>query len=339
MSTIKDIGEFGLIDLIKNKFIPHGPGTIVGIDDDCAVTEGRDGFHTIYTCDSQVEGSHFITERVPPFLLGQKVLAVNLSDIAAMGGSPRYALLSLVLRSDISLDWIDTFLNGFQQTAQRFRVDVIGGNLARTRGELVLDVTLIGEIKTGRLFLRNQAQVGDAILVTGCLGDAAAGLQILLEEQRIDSGREQYLLNRYFLPEPRIDVGKILGETDLRLSLIDISDGFSQDLGHILERSQVGAVVNVEHIPLSEALISWCSDRGFHPLDFALSGGEDYELIFCAPRSDAIHLQSLIQQKTGVPVSIVGEIVAGRELTMRKNGRDYPYQTRGWNHFTVKGKR
>ena len=334
MPTLKAIGEFALIELIKKKFLPRSSKTIVGIDDDCAVTIGREGFHTLYTCDSQVEGSHFITELVPPYLLGQKALAVNLSDIAAMGGIPRFALLSLVLRSDISLDWIDTFLEGFHRVAQQFGVDVVGGNLAHTQGELILDVTLVGEVKSGRLLLRNQARVGDIIMVTGFLGDAAAGLKILLEEQKMNTVRDQYLLNRYFLPEPRIDVGKILGESGLPLALIDISDGFAQDLGHILSQSQVGAMVDPEQIPLSESLISWCSEQRCHPLDFAFSGGEDYELIFSVSPLEAASLQCLIQRETGVPVSMVGEIVAGNGLTIRKNGSEVVYHTQGWNHFS-----
>jgi len=334
MSTIAHIGEFGLIGVIKEKFTPHHHETIVGIDDDCAVTEGREGFYTIYTCDSQVEGSHFITHLVPPYLLGQKVLSVNLSDIAAMGGMPRFALLSLVLRSTISIEWVDTFLEGFRRQARQYQVDVIGGNLAHTQGELILDVTVVGEIKRERLLLRNQASIGDLIMVTGFLGDAGAGLKILLEEQPINAKRNQYLLNRYFLPDPRIEVGKILADSDFQMSLIDVSDGFTQDLGHIMKQSRVGAVIESEKIPLSNPLRLWCSEHGYDPLDFALSGGEDYELIFTVSPREASSLQKEIQQKTGVPVSIVGEITDGDRLHIRKNDEEMVFHSHGWNHFS-----
>ncbi|QPM68283.1 thiamine-phosphate kinase [Atribacter laminatus] len=334
MLTLTDIGEFGLIDLIKKKFMPYGPETIVGIDDDCAVVTGREGFYTLYTCDSQVEGSHFIADLVPPYLLGQKVLTVNLSDIAAMGGTPRFALLSLVLRPDISVEWIDTFLEGFRYKANQYAVEVIGGNLAHTEGKLIFDVTCIGEVKRNRLLLRNQARVGDLILVTGSLGDAAAGLKILLEEQKMNTTREQYLLNRYFLPEPRVDVGRILAESPNRIALIDISDGFAQDLGHILKQSQVGGIVDVERIPLSQQLISWCTVQNCFPLDFACSGGEDYELIFVTAPQSADELRKKIQHEIGIPVTIVGEITAGSKLIFEKSEQNYEFHTQGWNHFS-----
>jgi len=334
MSTLTDIGEFGLIDLIKKKFTPYGSETVVGIDDDCAVVMGREGLYTLYTCDSQVEGSHFITNLVPPYLLGQKILSVNLSDIAAMGGTPRFALLSLVLRSNISVEWINTFLEGFRCKAKQYGVEVIGGNLAHTKGELILDVTLVGEVKRNRLLLRNQARIGDLILVTGFLGDAAAGLKILLEEQKVSTAREQYLLNRYFLPEPRVEVGKVLSQSGNRMALIDISDGFAQDLGHILKQSRVGAVVDPEKIPLSDSLISWCSERGYHPLDFAFGGGEDYELIFTTAPQYAEQLKNKIQHDLGIPVNIVGEVVGGDKLIFPKKEINYKFHTQGWNHFS-----
>lgn len=334
MSTLTDIGEFGLIDLIKKKFTPYGSETVVGIDDDCAVVMGREGFYTLYTCDSQVEGSHFITELVPPYLLGQKVLTVNLSDIAAMGGTPRFALLSLVLRSDISIEWIDTLLEGFRYKANQYSVEIIGGNLAHTENELVFDVTLIGEVKKNRLLLRSQARVGDMILVTGSLGDSAAGLKILLGEQKMNRAREQYLLNRYFLPEPRVEVGKILTESNDRIALIDISDGFAQDLGHILKQSRVGAIIDLARIPLSKQLISWCSEQNYSPLDFASSGGEDYELIFTMAPQNVYKLRNKIQNEIGVPVTIVGEITTGNELIFQKNNINYKFHTSGWNHFS-----
>ena len=334
MLTLKEIGEFGLIDLIKKKFTPYGSDTIVGIDDDCAVVTGRDGFYTLYTCDSQVEGSHFITDLVPPYLLGQKILAVNLSDIAAMGGTPRFALLSLVLRSEISIEWIDTFLEGFRYKANQYAVEVIGGNLARTDSGLVIDVTCIGEVRRNRLLLRNQARVGDMILVTGFLGDAAAGLKILLEEQKMNTAREQYLLNRYLLPEPRVEVGKILAESKNRIALIDISDGFAQDLGHLLKQSRVGAIIDPERIPLSQQLVSWCSEQNYTPLDFASSGGEDYELIFTTAPENIDELRDKIQNDVGVPVTLIGEIINGDKLIFQKNEIRYEFQTRGWNHFT-----
>ena len=334
MSTLTDIGEFGLIDLIKKKFTPYGPETIVGIDDDCAVVTGREGFYTLYTCDSQVEGSHFITDLVPPYLLGQKVLSVNLSDIAAMGGTPRFALLSLVLRSNVSIRWIDTFLEGFRYKANQYAVEVIGGNLAHTEGKLIFDVTCIGEVKRNRLLLRNQARVGDLILVTGSLGDAAAGLKILLEEQKMNTAKKQYLLNRYFLPEPRVEVGRILADSKDRIALIDISDGFAQDLGHILKQSQVGAIIDPERIPLSRQLISWCSEQNCYPLDYAFSGGEDYELIFTTTPQNADELRNKIQREVGVPVTIVGEITTGSNLIFEKNEQNYEFHTQGWNHFS-----
>ncbi|MCX6090932.1 MAG: thiamine-phosphate kinase [Candidatus Atribacteria bacterium] len=337
MKKLDQVGEFGLIDIIKARFSTFRKETIVGIDDDCAVVEGREGMNYLITCDSQVEGSHFITDLFPPFLLGQRVLSVNLSDIAAMGGAPLFALLSFILPSQLELQWLELFLEGVEKRAREFGMEVVGGNLAKTRGEMVFDVTVIGEIRKGILLLRKNARPGDVILVTGTLGDSSAGLKILLEEQRVNDRGSQYLLDRYFLPTPRISVGHLLSESGTSFSLIDVSDGFSQDLGHILEQSRVGAVIDVASLPLSSELISWSARNQTDPLPFALSGGEDFELVFTGPAPQVRDIRRLVEEQSGVPVTEVGYIIPEQQLYIQKNGIITPFQTSGWNHFRSEG--
>jgi len=331
---LKDWGEFGIISYLKDFFPGGGKRVVLGIEDDCAVVKGPRGFYYLLTCDSQVENVHFVFSLFPPFSLGKRVLAVNLSDIAAMGGNPLFALLSWVLRPDIEAEWLKEFARGIKEEAEFFGVNIIGGNLSRTESQMVFDLTLVGEVENDYpLLLRRNSRPGDLVLVTGTLGDSRAGLEITLRGSEEERDKYSFLLERFFTPSPRLRVGRLLHSLKERIAVIDVSDGFSQDLGHITEESRVGAVVEVDKLPISPALREWSKEKEKDPFLFALSGGEDFELIFTVPRERGEEIRQFIEKESGVPVTIVGEIVLQGGVSLKRGGKEEKEAASGWNHF------
>lgn len=325
---LRDLGEFGVIAHLR-KLFPE-------IGDDCAFLPEREGFFLLATVDSQVEGTHFQLTLIPPFFLGRRLLVANVSDIAAMGGIPRYALTSFVLREDIPFSWFEEFLSGLHEEALSHGVTVVGGNLARTGGPMVLDLVLLGEVEKDRpLLLRSNARPGDTIFVTGYPGEAKAGF--LLATRGDMRPEYRVLRERFFAASPRLSVGRFLGSLKERIALIDVSDGLLQDLGHILEESKVGAILEKRAIPVSSLLGRFCGEEGYDPLDFVLRGGEDFELLFTTPP----HLEEVILQHIpehlGVPVAKIGKITPHKGIFMEEDGRLLPLDTRGFDHFARKG--
>lgn len=333
MNSIRELGEFGIIEKLRETFRPSRGSVITGIGDDCAVVEGREGFFYLLTCDTQVEGVHFLPD-TPPRLLGKRVLAVNLSDIAAMGGVPVLVLLSFLLRPSVSVDFWDDFVTGIGEEAAAYQVDVVGGNLARTEGPLAFDVTLLGEVERERpLLLRSNARVGDAVLLTGYLGESRAGLAIAQSGDRNERERYRPLWEKFLVPTPRIAVGRFLGSLGERLALIDVSDGLLQDLSHITVASGVGAVLDLSTIPVSSLLREWCREKGEDPLRLATTGGEDFELLFTVRGDLAGDVAREVERACGVKVSLVGEIVAEPGIYLRQGEKTVKAMPRGWNHF------
>uniref|UniRef100_A0A7V4WLS5 Thiamine-monophosphate kinase n=1 Tax=Candidatus Caldatribacterium saccharofermentans TaxID=1454753 RepID=A0A7V4WLS5_9BACT len=329
---LRDLGEFGLIARIRNVFSSTVP---LGIGDDCAVLPGREGFWFLATVDSQIEGVHFQASLIPPFFVGRRLLVANLSDIAAMGGIPRYALLSFALREDVSFVWLNEVLQGVQEEASRHGVEVVGGNLARIDGPAVLDLVLLGEVERDRpLLLRGNARPGDWIFVTGYPGEAKAGL--ILAGRKVLEEQYRGLWQRFFAASPRLDVGRFLGALGERIALIDVSDGLLQDLGHILEESHVGAILYEDALPVSPLLAQFCEKEGCDPQEFVLRGGEDFELLFTVPPHRGEEIQEEIPRRFGLPVHRVGEIVEGAGVYLRKKDTLVPLAPQGFNHFSRK---
>ncbi|WP_427365751.1 thiamine-phosphate kinase [Candidatus Caldatribacterium saccharofermentans] len=329
---LRDLGEFGLIARIRNVFSSTVP---LGIGDDCAVLPGREGFWFLATVDSQIEGVHFQASLIPPFFVGRRLLVANLSDIAAMGGIPRYALLSFALREDVSFVWLNEVLQGVQEEASRHGVEVVGGNLARIDGPAVLDLVLLGEVERDRpLLLRGNARPGDWIFVTGYPGEAKAGL--ILAGRKVLEEQYRGLWQRFFAASPRLDVGRFLGALGERIALIDVSDGLLQDLGHILEESHVGAILYEDALPVSPLLAQFCEKEGCDPQEFVLRGGEDFELLFTVPPHRGEEIQEEIPRRFGLPVHRVGEIVEGAGVYLRKKDTLVPLASQGFNHFSRK---
>jgi len=357
---LSDIGEFGLIDRIARRLPAPGEGVVVGIGDDTAALRLSGDRLLLATCDIQLEGHHFLRDKIAPQQLGRKALAINLSDIASMGGRPRYALVSLGLPKGLAVSWVDALYDGLQEEAARFGTSIVGGNI--TGSPLILvDVTLLGEVEEARLLRRSGARVGDRLLVTGMLGASGAGLAWLVaggggaEEQGGRGAEEKRgggashlgtpapphlctevdeVLAAHLTPTPRVAEGRAIGATHAATAMIDLSDGLASDVGHICELSNVGVRVEAARLPISSATRAVAEALGRDPVAFALFGGEDYELLLTAPAERVGELVAAVGQ-TGTPLTDIGAIVpaaAGRTLLLT-NGRTIPLEPGGWDHF------
>jgi thiamine-monophosphate kinase len=339
---ISDLGEFPLIDRIARIVSVEREDVIVGIGDDVAVLDPGTGHPAggedwlLAKVDSQVEGVHFLKDAISPRQLGRKALIINLSDIASIGGQPLYALVSLALPDDTEVAWVDELYRGLREEGDRFGVAVVGGNMARSTGGAFVDVFVLGRVRRDQVLLRSGARPGDRVLVTGRLGDSAAGLQLVLNRQiEMPSVNREMLLDRHFTPTPRLREAQVIARMGTATAAIDLSDGLSSDLGHICERSEVGARVWAERLPISSAARSVANEIGKEPWQLAIEGGEDYELCFTVPAAEAEALAAAVERETGTPVSTVGEILPvdeGRRLVL-EDGREGPLEARGWQHW------
>lgn len=316
------LGEFGLIERFFTRPVPN---TMLGIGDDAALLQVSPGKLLAVSSDMLVSGRHFLPD-ADPYLLGHKTLAVNLSDLAAMGASPRWATLALALPG-VDESWLSAFSRGFFDLADRFGVELIGGDT--TAGPLNLCVTIFGETDV-RPLRRDAAQPGDDIWVSGDLGGAALGLAHLLGKTTLNDSDAAACLDRLHQPQPRVALGLALAELS-RVAAIDISDGLLADLGHILERSAVGADIQLAHLPAHPSL------QSLPDLALAqrclLAGGDDYELCFTAPTQDAPGILAAAET-AGVVVSRVGFITANAGLrVLDQKGVQLPIKERGFDHF------
>ncbi|HEU0264440.1 MAG TPA: thiamine-phosphate kinase [Geobacterales bacterium] len=325
---LAELGEFSFIDRLARQ-VPPASGVVTGIGDDCAVTGMTSGTVTLTTTDMLLEGIHFDLSFTDPHRLGRKSLAVNLSDVAAMGGVPRFALLSLALPASMEVEFLDCFMAGFLDQARQFDVALIGGDTCASAGGFVISVTVMGEGVPGKVVRRRGARPGDAIYVTGTLGDSALGLEQLRRGVRQGEG-----VNRHLDPLPRVREGAFLAASAGISAMIDISDGLLADLGHILDQSVVGGVVELNRLPLSPELQQVVAAGGDDPYALPLAGGEDYELLFTAPLSSATVIHE-VMRLFGTKVTAIGEIASQPGLTVKGgDGAIYPLKRRGYDHFS-----
>ena len=315
-------GEFELIDSLVAR-LPRSRRTILGPGDDCAIL-GRSRSRTLVTIDSMVEGVHFNVRWGTPGQLGARALTVNLSDIAAMGGVPTACVVNLAIRSGIAMRFVDSLYAGLRRAARASGVDIVGGNITSAR-QVTITIALLGDAPAHPLF-RGSARAGDEIFVTGTLGDAAAGWRILAGKMRATGAVRRYLVSRYLAPEARLFAGQRLARLRPAPAAIDISDGLLQDLGHILDRSDVGAEIDPESVPVSQA---YKQVTGSDPA-LALGGGEDYELLFCARPG---HSERELSRLLGIPARRIGRIVRGRGVHL-KGG--VPARIEGWDQLRAR---
>ncbi len=333
---IEQLGEFGLIDRIRSALPEPGPNVVVGIGDDVAVLEGSAESVWLATCDVQVEGAHFLRDSITPRDLGKKALAINLSDIASAGGIPRFALVSLGLPPDLEVGFLDQLYAGLREEGEKFGVEIVGGNMSRSRLGMFIDVFLLGETLRDNVVLRSGAAAGDRIMLTGTVGDAAAGVALLLDGNlRTDDSYAATAAERQHSPTPRVKEGALIGALRQASSMIDVSDGVASDLGHILEKSGVSARVEAARLPVrpeNRELAKLARGDEWH---FALHGGEDYELLITAPVGRAERLAQRITAETGTPVAIIGEILPPGQPAqlVLPDGKTVPLGVKGWDHF------
>lgn len=288
----------------------------LGIGDDCAVLDLPRGHQTLVTTDFSLEDVHFRRAWHPADSVGHRCLTRGLSDIAAMGGEPRAAFLSLALPVELPQQWVDRFVDGLLKLARRFSIPLAGGDTAQSPVGILADIVVLGSVPKGKALLRSGARVGDFIYVTGTLGASVRALEQLREGKKLRPTAHL----RHFYPEPRIEVGRYLREKKLASAMIDTSDGLSTDLQHICAESEVGAVVYAESVPRL---------AGARGMEFALHGGEDYELLFTARPGKKIP-----QKVAGVPVTRVGEIVSGKVIRLAMaDGKTTQLKAAGWEHF------
>lgn len=327
---IREIGEFGLIKLISEIVDQPGDVVIVGIGDDAAAIEPPDGL-ALLTTDMLVEDVHFRLNWLKPRELGHKSLAVNISDIAAMAGVPRFAVVSLALDPNLPVSVVEEFYLGALEACEPHGIRIVGGDVSKGE-KFAVNVALLGSVERELLRRRDEAKPGELLLVTGDLGASAAGLAIL-ENPTLASatGNAERLIAAHKRPSPRVAEARAASRFGAS-AMEDISDGLASEIAHICEMSGVGAEVFADSIPIAPGLNEIAPILGKEPLDLALYGGEDYELVFTAPLEMAEAIREAIGQ-LGVTVSEVGRITEDQELILIKNGRESPLNGVGYAHF------
>lgn len=326
---LRKLGEFGLIERIKRGGIGSGGNVLLGIGDDAAAFRLSPGHVGIATTDTLVEGRHFDLKYFGYFDLGWKAMAANLSDIAAMGGRPLMALVSLTLTGRQSPKDVDDIFRGMRDLSGRFAVSIAGGDIVRGR-ELSLTLTVVGQCRKGKQGLRSGASPGDAVLVTGSLGASRAGLELLKSKLKIQNSK---VALKHLRPEPRVNEGLALTRSFRLGGMIDISDGLSSELWHLSRESRVGIIIDQGALPVAPEALAVADMLGRDPLEYCLNGGEDYELLFTLAPTDAARAKAMISAM-GTSCSIIGQVGKRRGVWMSgRDGKLMSLRAGGYRHF------
>jgi thiamine-monophosphate kinase len=322
---VSELGEFGLIDLLAKMAAGKDERLLISIGDDAAAWQG-DASIQLSTVDSFIEGVHYPSGMVNWPELGGKALAVNLSDIAAMGGLPRYALVSLALPPQTELDDVTALYTSLLELARKYGVTIVGGDISDAP-MVVINVTVLGSSPQKKILTRSTARPGELIAVTGYLGAATAGLEMLTKKLEFEAKVTAHLKQAFFHPTPRLVEGQLLLEQGVKTA-IDISDGLLADLGQIGKASQVGARIDANRVPVAPKVKTAFGEKA---LELALTGGEDYELLFTA-KAEVI---ARIKKAASCPISAIGEITAGQGVTVvDRRGKPLELGRAGWEHLT-----
>ena len=332
--TVSELTEQELISRIQARLTPQPPWLLIGIGDDAAVVEPVRNQVEVITVDAIVEGVHFDRRFTPPAAIGHRALAVNLSDLASMGATPRLALLSLAIPSELPCDDFDAIADGIATLAATHQIHVGGGNLTRSPGPLMIDVTAIGWTKRRGVLTRSGAKPGDGIYVTGCVGGALAGLQVL-RHSRPPASRFVSCVTRYLYPQARVKAGILLGRNRAATACMDLSDGLADGIRQIAQASGVGATIDRAAIPIDPAARTWFESQQVDPVIAALGGGDDYELVFTASPKLGGRLRA-VARHGGVAITRIGSCTKGStvELTDSVDGGTISAPLpRGFGHF------
>ena len=331
---LDDIGEFGFIKKISRGCLIRPDNVIKSIGDDAAAFTVAPDQVSLITTDLLVERIHFIRNSISGSDLGYKSLAVNLSDIAAMGGIAREAFVSVAIPQDCPLEYMEAFYDGMKRLAARFDVNILGGDTTRSKEDLIINIVVQGTADPEQMLCRDAARPGDIVVSTGYLGDSRAGLHLILNNIATGTGELKALYRAHVAPEPHLPEGRLLASQPGTHAGIDTSDGLSSDLGHIAEESQVGAVLYADKIPVSESLLKFCSRFDFDPVEYALSGGEDYTLLCTIAPENIEETAAKFQAEFKRPLFRLGEITDKDRLELiHPDGKAKPLVPAGWNHF------
>jgi len=320
MTLVSELTERELVARLQERLAPAPDWLLVGIGDDAAVVEPERNRVEVLTVDAIVEGIHFDRAFTPPEAIGHRALAVNLSDLAAMGASPRLALLSLALPASLPLADYDGIAAGLASLAAAHRVHLVGGNLTRSPGPLIVDVTVVGTVKRRQALTRAGARAGDDIYVSGSVGSAAAGLALLKSRGAGDARAETSpLVDRYLRPHPRVRLGLMLARNRAASSCIDLSDGLADGLHRIADASGVGMTIDADALPIDPGARAWFEARGQNAFTEALTGGDDYELLIAVRPRTQRRLVAAIR-RGGVKLTRIGRCTADRGITLGGTG-------------------
>lgn len=332
--NLSELGEFGLIERLKRRIGNPPPHVVVGIGDDAAALDIGNGRLCLITTDALLQGIHFDLSFVTPYEAGWRTMAASLSDIAAMGGEPLGATVAMCLPRDTAVEDVDEICEGMKAVADPFGCPIVGGDTTGSTSGIVLTITVVGRVEADRLIRRSGAQVGDILCVTGDLGASRAGLSVLRRYGRSYPDRFAPAVRRHLLPFPRVSFSRLLGETVRPHAAIDISDGLSSEVGHVCAASQTGAVIRASHIPVAPSTAEVAGEEGVPPVDFALTGGEDFELLIALDPSDFDKAAS-VSSHLSLPFSPIGEVLPAGEgiSTSGADGLRKRLSSRGYQHF------
>ena len=338
-TEIRDLGEFGLIEQIKKGVVIHHNSTLKGIGDDAAVVDGGLYHKKLISTDMLLEGIHFDLSYMPLTHLGYKAVTVNISDIAAMNGIPKQMTISLGLSNRMSLEAVEALYEGIYAAAKDYQVDVVGGDTTSSRSGLVISITLIGELKSDDIVYRNGAKEGDIICLSGDIGGAYMGLQILEREKEVFKSdpnmqpkldKYSYIVGRQLRPKARMDMIYELGDLDiLPTSMIDVSDGLASEILHLCKQSRKGACIYEDKLPIEKETFETAAEFNMDPNTAALNGGEDYELLFTIGQKDYAKIKNHDDVTT---IGYIHSLDLG-EVMVTNNKNTVELTAQGWVHF------
>jgi len=330
---LKDIGEFGFIDRVAPMGNVRPEGVVKGIGDDCAVIQVRGDEYLLLTTDLLVEKVHFLMDWAAPEIIGARALTANLSDIAACGGNPRDAFLSLAIPDRMEVEWLDAFYRGLTDLARQYQVNVLGGDTTSSKTDFVINIVVTGLVPSEQVLFRHTANEGDIIILTGPTGLSRAGCDILLDHRDLTAESARSSIKAHLEPRPHVAEGRMLAASGSCTAAIDVSDGISSDLGHLCRDSGLGAVLYEEKIPIAPELNQLGKILGKDPLDWVLNGGEDYVLLV-AIRPTALKAVLDQAEENGWKFYPIGEFASGRKMRLKRmDGKKQEIAPAGWDHF------
>lgn len=329
----KDVGEFGFIRRIQRGCLVRPERVAVAIGDDAAAFVVPENEVILVTTDLLVERIHFLREAVRPEDLGRKALAVNLSDIAAMGGTAREAFVSIAIPGDCPLEYVEDMYRGMTSMCQEYGINILGGDTTGSKADLVINVAVVGSVLEQEMLRRGGARAGDRVFVTGALGDSRAGLHLVLNKLPADAEALTALLDAHHRPRPHLEEGRFLAESGAVRAAIDVSDGLSSDLLHVARASGLGVRIDARGLPVSKNLEIFCGRFGFDPAAVALAGGEDYVLACAVDPERAPGVARDFEARFGRPLYPVGDMTEGGRMELVRDGIVSVLSPAGWDHF------